>query len=195
MPEETLNVLVGELAEGEIHVPRLGRVPAAGGFRLIAAMNPFDAVGTARVSHAISDRMCRITIGYQDAAGERRIVETVTGAGGALIGPAVDLTRLTREHAEVRMGASVRGAIDLVRLGRGLSDLRGEAEPVPGDATFADAAVAALSGRLRLDEGSEKTPEAIVLELIARLQPAAPEAPEARPGKARVLRPAARDGR
>ena len=193
VPEETLNVLVGALAEGEIHVPRLGRVPAAAGFRLIAAMNPFDAVGTARVSHAISDRMCRITIGYQDAAGERRIVETVTGAGGALIAPAVALTRLTREHAEVRMGASVRGAIDLVRLGRGLSGLRGEAEPVPGDATFADAAVAALSGRLRLDEGCEKTPEAIVLELIGRLEPAAAE-PEPS-GKARVLRPAARDAR
>ncbi len=30
VPEETLNVLVGALAEGEIHVPRLGRIPAAG---------------------------------------------------------------------------------------------------------------------------------------------------------------------
>ena len=29
VPEETLNVLVGALAEGEIHVPRLGRVRAA----------------------------------------------------------------------------------------------------------------------------------------------------------------------
>ena len=72
VPEETLNVLVGALAEGEIHVPRLGRVPAAPGFRLIAAMNPFDAVGTARVSQAISDRMCRIAIGYQDARGRAR---------------------------------------------------------------------------------------------------------------------------
>ena len=84
--------------------------------------------------------------------------------------PAVELTRLTREHAQVRMGASVRGAIDLVRLGRELSALRGEAEPVPGDATFADAAIAALSGRLRLDEGCEQTAEAIVLELIERLE-------------------------
>ena len=65
-------MLVGALAEGEIHVPRLGRVPAAASFRLIAAMNPFDAVGTARVSQAISDRMCRISIAYQDAPGERR---------------------------------------------------------------------------------------------------------------------------
>ena len=181
VPEETLNVLVGALAEGEIHVPRLGRVPAGDGFRLIAAMNPFDSVGTARVSQAISDRMCRIAIGYQDEAGERAIVETVSGHRGPLVAPAVALARLTREHPQVQMGASVRGAIDLVRLGTHLAGLRGEPEPAPGDATFADAAVAALSGRLRLEEGSEATPEQVVLELIARL--AAPEAAPA-PGKA-----------
>ena len=81
------------------------------------------------------------------------------------------------------MGASVRGAIDLVRLGRELSGLRGEPEPQPGDATFADAAIAALSGRLRLDEGADLTPEAIVLELIERLKPAEETEP---PGKARA---------
>lgn len=168
VPEETLNVLVGALAEGEIHVPRLGRIPAGPGFRLIAAMNPFDAVGTARVSQAIADRMCRIAIGYQDAAGERRIVTAVTGRDGALVDTAVALTRLTRGHAQVRMGASVRGAIDLVRLATGLATVRGEAEP--GAETFADAAIAALSGRLRVEEGIETTPEAIVRELIERLE-------------------------
>ena len=171
VPEETLNVLVGALAEGEIHVPRLGRVPAGDGFRLIAAMNPFDAVGTARVSQAIADRMCRIAIGYQDAPGECEIVERAAGASGPLVASAVELTRRTRAHPQVRMGASVRGAIDLVRLGQGLSALRGEGEPAPGDATFADAAVAALSGRLRLEEGCERRPEEIVLELIAGLTP------------------------
>ena len=63
---------------------------------------------------------------------------------------------------------------------------------MPGDATFADAAIAALSGRLRLEEGSERTPEEIVLELIARLVPrpaeeAKPEGPKA----SRVQPPAA----
>jgi MoxR-like ATPase len=186
VPEETLNVLVGALAEGEIHVPRLGRVPARASFRLIAAMNPFDAVGTARVSQAISDRMCRIAVGYQDEAGERAIVERVTGFASALTAPAVQLTRMTREHAQVRMGASVRGAIDLVRLGRELAGLRDQGDPQPGDATFADAAIAALSGRLRLEEGCEKTPEEIVLELIERLKPQ-PEPEPPKPGKAGPL--------
>jgi MoxR-like ATPase len=184
VPEETLNVLVGALAEGELHVPRLGRVPASASFRLIAAMNPFDAVGTARVSQAISDRMCRISIPYQDARGERAIVERVTDRPSALTAPAVELTRLTREHAQVRMGSSVRGAIDLVRLGGELSALRGEGVPAPGEATFADAAIAALSGRLRLDESAERSAEEIILELIERLvpQPESEERPP--PGKA-----------
>jgi MoxR-like ATPase len=185
VPEETLNVLVGALAEGEIHVPRLGHIPAKPSFRLIAAMNPFDAVGTARVSQAIADRMCRIAIGYQDAPGEREIVARGTDADGPLVTRAVELTRLTREHPQVRMGSSVRGAIDIVRLGHGLAALRGEREPEPGDATYADAAVAALSGRLRLQEGCERTPEEIVLELIERQLPApAPKKESDPPGKA-----------
>ena len=60
VPEETLNVLITVMSERELHVPRFGRVVADPGFRLVAAMNPFDAVGTARISGAIYDRMCRL---------------------------------------------------------------------------------------------------------------------------------------
>src|SRR4029079_16995390 len=102
VPEETLNVLVGALAEGEIHVPRLGRVPARTAFRRIASMNPFDAGGTARVSQAIADRMCRIAVGYQDEAGERAIVERVTGFPSGPTAPAAHLTRMTPRHAQGR---------------------------------------------------------------------------------------------
>ena len=73
VPEETLNVLITVMSEGELHVPRLGKVDAAKGFRLVAAMNPFDAVGTARISAAVYDRTCRIAMGYQTA--ERRAVD------------------------------------------------------------------------------------------------------------------------
>src|SRR6202161_2891062 len=93
VPEETLNVLITVLTEGEIAVPRLGTVQAAAGFRLGAAMNPFDAIGTARVSHAIADRICRVVLGYQDAAAERRITSTQTGREGQEVDFAVALTR------------------------------------------------------------------------------------------------------
>jgi len=167
VPEETLNVLITALAEGEIHVSRMGRVRADPGFRLIAAMNPFDAVGTARIGQAIYDRMCRIAIDYQDEAGERTITERATGESGRLVRLAVGLGRATRDHSEVRMGASVRGPIDMVHIARGLCGLRGE-ERASRD-TLLDAALAAFSGRIRLEEGVDRTPEEVVTEILDRL--------------------------
>ena len=167
VPEETLNVLITVLAEGEIAVPRLGMVQAGPGFRLVAAMNPFDAIGTARVSHAIADRICRVVLGYQDAAAERAITTAVTSVNGQVVDFAVTLTRATREHRDVRMGSSVRGAIDLVLLVTGLARLRGEdglTRP-----TARDAAYAALSGRIRLADGCDRTPEAVLDELLDAL--------------------------
>src|ERR1700722_1176610 len=169
VPEETLNVLITVLTEGEIAVPRLGLVRADAEFRLIAAMNPFDAIGTARVSHAIADRICRVVLGYQDAVAEREITTGVTGHRGPLTDFAVALTRSTREHRDVRMGSSVRGAIDLVLLLTGLARLRGESglvrEPARG------AGHAALSGRIRIADGCDRSPESVLDELLAALWP------------------------
>ena len=172
IPEETLNVLITVLAEGEIAVPRLGMIAAGADFRLIAAMNPFDAIGTARVSQAIADRICRVVLGYQDAAAERRITGTATGENGEVVDFAVTLTRATREHRDVRMGASVRGAIDLVLLLTGLARLRGEPALALGSAR--DAAYAALSGRIRIADGCDRSPESVIDELLAEAWPAQP---------------------
>jgi magnesium chelatase subunit D len=169
VPEETLNVLITVLTEGEIAVPRLGAVRAAAGFRLVAAMNPFDAIGTARVSHAIADRICRVVLGYQDAPAEREITTAVTGHRGRVVDFAVEFTRATREHPDVRMGSSVRGAIDLVLLLDGLLRLRGE--PRMTRASARDAAHAALSGRIRIADGCERTPESVLDELLSQLWP------------------------
>ena len=170
VPEETLNVLITVLTEGEIMVPRLGIVRADAGFRLVAAMNPFDAIGTARVSQAIADRICRVVLGYQDAAAEREITTAITGVNGEVVGFAVALTRATREHRDVRMGSSVRGSIDLVLLLTGLARLRGENGVAR--ATARDAAHAALSGRIRLADGCDRTPESVLDELLGLLWPA-----------------------
>jgi len=169
VPEETLNVLITVLTEGEIAVPRLGLVQADPGFRLIAAMNPFDAIGTARVSQAIADRICRIVLGYQDAAAERSIVRAVTGHDSDVVPFAVALGRATRAHRDIRMGASVRGAIDLVLLIDGLARLRGEA--AMSRLTARDAAYAALSGRIRIADGCDRSPESVLDELLDGLWP------------------------
>ena len=154
------------MAERELVVPRLGRIEAADGFVLVAAMNPFDAVGTARVSQAIADRMCRVSISYLDEEGEREVVRRQAQGGEREIEIAVAVTRGTRAHAAVRMGSSVRGAIDMVRLARGLARLRGQAPP--GRGVLLDAAVAALSGRVRVHEDQDRTVEEVIAELLDR---------------------------
>jgi len=164
VPEETLNVLITVMSEAELHVPRLGRVPAAGGFRLVAAMNPFDAVGTARISAAVYDRCCRITMGYQSAADEADIVDLRAPAVPATWRAAVvELVRRSRDHPDVRVGSSVRGSIDIARLAVSLSALRGTA--ATDWQVGLDAALVALTGRVRLHESCARSPEDVVREL------------------------------
>jgi len=164
VPEETLNVLITVMSEGELHVPRLGHVEAADGFRLVAAMNPFDAVGTARISGAVYDRVCRIHVGYQSAGEEADIVaRALAGTDPGWVAKAVELVRRTREHPDLRVGSSVRGAIDATAVVTTLSQLRGQ--PASTRAVGLDAVLVALSGRVRLREGALRSTEEILTEL------------------------------
>ncbi len=172
VPEETLNVLLTVMSEGELNVPRLGRVVAAPEFRLIAAMNPFDAVGTARISSAVYDRTCRITMGYQDERAERLIVQSrATGVTDGVeqdwLHAVVTLVRATRTHADIRVGSSVRGSIDLVGLATELGRLR--ARPTTDWQVGLDAAVVSLSGRIRLQPSCTRTPEEVVEQLYRQV--------------------------
>ncbi|MGZ4259197.1 MAG: AAA family ATPase [Solirubrobacteraceae bacterium] len=164
IPEETLNVLITAMAEREVVVPRLGRIGAADGFVLVAAMNPFDAIGTARVSQSIADRMCRIAIGYLDEQQEREVVQRQTGLEGRVVTIAVAIARASRSHPAVRIGSSVRGAIDMVRLANGLAVVRDEPDTERG--VLRDAAIAAMSGRIRVHEDQSRTAEEVIAELL-----------------------------
>ena len=133
-------------------------------------MNPYDNVGTTRLSTSVSDRLNRIVITYQDAEAEQGIVALRTGLGATaqrLISDAVAVTRATREHPDVRQGSSVRGAIDCALVAHELIELRGMAdtddERYPE--TFYDAMTVALSGRIHLDEAVETTPERVLREI------------------------------
>ena len=168
VPEETLNVLLTVMSEGELNVPRLGCVVASRGFRLVAAMNPYDAVGTARISSAVYDRTCRITMDYQTAETESRIVALrAVPIDEAWRGSVVELVRATRSHPDIRVGSSVRGAIDMVGLAAELAKLRG-APPTDWHVGL-DAALVALSGRIRVLESCTRTAEDIVRELYRGL--------------------------
>ena len=185
VPEETLNVIITAMSERELNIPRLGRVVAEPGFRVVAAMNPFDAIGTARISSAVYDRVSRVSMGYQSESEENEIVaREAKGAGNGPLGRrAVRVVRATRDHSDLRVGSSVRGAIDLSLIAEQLASLR-ERE-VTDEELGLDAALAALSGRIRVREGSGRTPEAIVCDLWAANPLETDEPPaEVDPGKA-----------
>jgi MoxR-like ATPase len=167
VPEETMNVLLGVLSEREMHVPRYGRVAARPTFRLVAAMNPFDAVGTARITPALYDRSCRVAMGYQDEDAERAVVTTATGGPTDLVHHAVRAVRITRDHPELRIGSSVRGAIDTVLIAGELAVVRGRVDAHgPIDAEVGeDAALAALTGKVTLADGVSRPVEQVVVDI------------------------------
>jgi MoxR-like ATPase len=184
VPEETLNTLLTVMSEREIVVARLGPVRAAPGFAVVAAMNPYDAVGTARVSSAVYDRTCRIAMGYQSAEAETQIVaQRAPAPSDAWRERAVALVRATRNHRELRVGSSVRGTIDLAGINHQLARSRGLDEE--DWHVGLDAALVALSGRVRVDESSNRLPEEIIEELYtAVFGPRPPSGEEPSPREA-----------
>lgn len=175
VPEDTLNTLLTAMAEREITIPRVGKIEALPAFRIVAAMNPFDNVGTARISVSIYDRLCRLAMGYQSEAEERDIVALRTGSQtNRLVEESVAIMRQTREHPDARLGSSVRGAIDLVLVARQLAEIRGlDGANGKVDAVLLEAASLALSSKVSLHETIERTPEDVIREIVARVAPAA----------------------
>jgi hypothetical protein len=89
----------------------------------------------------------------------------------------VELVRRTRSHPDVRVGSSVRGAIDLTRLTVALA--RRRSTEVTDWHAGLDAAVVALSGRVRLHESSDRTAGAVVRELYEAVFGPEPRAEDA----------------
>ena len=178
-PDDTLNTLLAALAERRVTVPRAGQVVARPTFRLIASMNPYDNVGTTRLSSSITDRLCRLAVDYQDEAAEIGIVDLRAGRGGELgallVADAVWVNRATRRHPDLRQGSSVRGAIDVVLVANQLAALRGVVEAADSRARLdpksaypqlvLDAMTVALSGRIHLDEAAGTTPERVLRQI------------------------------
>jgi MoxR-like ATPase len=82
---------------------------------VIASMNPYDNIGTTRLSTSVHDRLCRLAVTYQDVVGERGIVslrallpDLKQALYERLVADAVAVTRATREHEDIRQGSSAR---------------------------------------------------------------------------------------
>ena len=116
---------------------------------------------------AVYDRTCRLLMDYQGAAEEAAVVVSAAGGGAAddaFVAKVVELVRLTRSHPDLRIGSSVRGAIDMVLVAGSLGSLRDR--PVGDRSVSLDAALAALSGRVRIRDGSGRASEEVIRELF-----------------------------
>src|SRR5206468_1514236 len=134
---------------------------AAAGFTVIGAANPLDDVGTARLSRGLADRFLLLPLDYQPRDEEIEIVRRRCGTTRAGFHPfAVDVARESRGHPDLRHGASVRGAIDMVDLLAGWAGDELDLE------TLRYLGCTAYGGKLRVRPAARRPPLEIVDELI-----------------------------
>ncbi|MEX1328182.1 MAG: MoxR family ATPase, partial [Desulfobacterales bacterium] len=181
MPADVSNVLISPMEEGEMYISRYGTVKAVRPFAVIAAQNPYDDVGTVRISRAFMDRICLIKMDYQSEAEEQEIVRRQTGMDDCeAVSLAVRMVRETRAHADIKLGASIRAAIDMVDLFTGMQKLTDQP-----DQNILIAARMALSNKIWLNEMSRKTADEIIEEIWTHLKEghkASSGNPEGNPG-------------
>jgi Mg-chelatase subunit ChlD len=163
-PSGVLNVLLTSLSDGYLDVPRYGRVVAEPGFVVVGACNPLDDVGTGRLARGLADRFVVLELDYQPRDEELLIVrQRAAPRVHGLIPFAVDVGRATRNHPDLRYGASVRGAMDFVQLVAelGRDDL--------DDDTFYLLGCSAFAGKVRVKPTVSRTACTIVIELMRGL--------------------------
>lgn len=130
-------------------------------FIVLATQNPIEYEGTFPLPEAQLDRfLLRLRLGYPDASEEIRVLERqqfkhpfetleqIVGEAEILAAQEnvknvfvadgikqyiVELTRRTRQHPDVYLGASLRGSLTLYRTGQALASLRGRDYVLPDD--------------------------------------------------------------
>jgi MoxR-like ATPase len=167
-------------------------------FMVVATQNPIEMEGTYPLPEAQRDRFtARIAMGYPDAGAElamldvhgahdplhdlrpvsdanivRRMVATVRDVhvADAIKQYAVDLVTATRESPDLRLGASPRATLQLLRTARAVSALEGRDYVVPDD--LQNLAVPVLAHRIIPTAEAQlarRTTDSIVADLITRL--------------------------
>jgi MoxR-like ATPase len=171
----TQSALLEAMQEQQVTVD-METVPLPRPFMLMATQNPIELEGTFPLPEAQLDRfLLRLQMGYPSEAEEGALLvrfqdsspldglAAVTDATGLLglqslcrrvyVDPSVreyivQLTRATREHADVRLGASPRASLGLHRAAQTLAGVQGRGFVLPDDVKYL--AEPALAHRLIL---------------------------------------------
>lgn len=194
-PAKTQSALLEAMQEGQATLEG-ERLPLPEPFMVIATQNPVDLEGTYPLPEAQLDRfMARLVLGYPTAESELTMLRThasipphinpqVTAEGvlalqrhtrqihteGDIDRYIVELTRFTRKHPKVRLGASPRASLALSRAARASAVLAGRDFTTPDDVRRA--AVRVLAHRVILTPDAEDELNAdqnIVLEALDRV--------------------------
>ena len=167
---------------------------------VIATQNPVEQAGTYRLPEAQLDRfLMKTSIGYPDHASTMRILEGATAkahdtvvenvitsdvvvemaelARAVHVDPSINdyvgrLVDATRSATEVRLGASVRGALALVRTAKTLAASNGRYYVIPDD--IKTLAEPVLAHRLMLDPEAEfdgVTASSVIAQLLIETSP------------------------
>jgi MoxR-like ATPase len=166
-------------------------------FLVLATENPIELEGTFSLPEAQLDRfLVRVSLGYPGAEAEQRIAARYSQAAEPLDGVpviadavriralrdairqlrvsdevaayVVAIVRASRDHADLRLGASPRASVSLYRAAQAWAFLAGRAFVLPDD--VAAIAPAVLAHRLLLDVDRQlrgATAEGVVAELLA----------------------------
>ncbi|TPW77005.1 MoxR family ATPase [Schumannella sp. 10F1B-5-1] len=189
---KTQSALLEVMEEGQVTVDGVTRAVGVP-FVVLATQNPVEQAGTYRLPEAQLDRfMIKTSIGYPDDASTLRILQNaqqprrdVTGiidtttlatmielVGSAYSSPLVHdyvmrLVGATRRAKEVRLGASVRGALALARMAATWAVAHGRSYVTPDDVR--DLALPVLSHRLVLQPDAEfdgVTADAVISQIL-----------------------------
>ena len=196
---KTQSALLEVMEEGKVTVDGVSR-PVGVPFLVIATQNPIEQAGTYRLPEAQLDRfLMKTSIGYPDHSSTVRILE---GAGvkahETVVPPivtadvVVEMAQLartvhvdptindyvsriiegTRTATEVRLGASVRGALALVRTAKTLAAASGRHYVIPDDVKALAEPV--LAHRLVIDAEAEfdgVSPSSIMSQILIETPP------------------------
>ena len=158
LPEGVQNVLLPAMDEGKIEIPKIGEIKANKEFVIIATQNPAEYVATTALSEALRDRFELITLDYQPEEEEIKIVEANTGITDInLVMLAVKIARATRNHPDIRRGASVRAAMSIALLVSQLGS---------SYSTIREACHMTLPTRIEMKEDASKPVHEVIDEIL-----------------------------
>ena len=202
---KTQSALLECMAERQVTVDG-ATYTLASPFMVVATQNPVEMDGTYPLPEAQRDRFtARVSIGYPDIAAELAIIDehaatdpldtlhavtearhvhaAVEAVRRVHVGPevrqyCVEIVGATRRLPELRLGASPRATLQLVRTARAQAALSGRSFVVPDDVLAV--AVPVLAHRLLLTpdaQASRRSPVDIVRAVVARTPVPAPARP------------------